>query len=91
MEHLGLTVRAITVLKALGIKDEYDLYDYELPLPGTVVRRAPLPFMQPLKMNSRTYEELTKLKEFVIYQTDKAVNEQLGQHMLDHPEDYGLI
>jgi hypothetical protein len=91
MEHLGLTVRALTVLKALGIKDEYDLYDYELPLPGTVVQKAPFPWMQPLTMGTRTYEELTKLKEFVIYQTDKAVNEQLAQQMLDYPEDYGLI
>lgn len=91
MEHLGLTVRALTVLKAIGVKDEYDLYDMDIPLPGTVVRRSPFFFMSNLTMSKKAYIEIMELKDHIIRKVDQSIALQMAQQMLDYPEDYGLI
>ena len=91
MEHLNLTVRALTVLKALGVNDEYDLYDKDIPVPGTIVRRSGFFFIPDLAMCEKAYKEITELKDHITREIDRSIGEQMAQQMLDHPEDYGLI
>ena len=91
MENLGLTVRALTVLKALGVNDEYDLYDMDIPLPGKIVRKSGFFFIPDLTMSKKAYVEIMDLKDHIIREVDRSISLQMAQQMLDYPEDYGLI
>jgi hypothetical protein len=84
------TVRAITALKCLGIKHDADLYQIEIPPVGTVLRKG---FMNTgdLILTTRIREELVALQDKAIDEINQQAAYYIGMHMLDNPEDYGLI
>lgn len=84
------TVRAITALKCLGIENEIDLYQIEIPPVGTILRKG---FMGigDLRMTLRIREELVALQDKAIENINKQAAYYIGMNMLENPEDYGLI
>jgi len=89
-EFKDTTVRALTALKYLGIKYEIELCQIEIPPVGTVLKKGFMGIGN-FTMTSRTREELVALQDEVIKDINKQVASYMGMHMLDHPEDYGLI
>ena len=69
MEELHLTVRALAILKALGVTKPEELQNLAIPLPGTVVQKGTFPFFQPLKMTTKPYIELVAAQMHLVEKT----------------------
>lgn len=91
MEHLDLTVRALKTLKCLNITDEYQLVDYVLPEPNTILERPIFPFYVAFRMGRKTYDELKALQDKLTLEIKEKTAISMGQMMLENPEDYGLV